>query len=135
MIEHGIYNFSREYCRNNGGGNDYLLSVYDDRSNNIIFNLKDKKSTLINFIQFGGNHYNIAYMQPEEMDYEQWEAIIKRKKDDEYYSRNVAFTDKYQCFRCKKSRACVYQMQTRSADEPMTIFIKCLECGTATKKG
>jgi len=33
------------------------------------------------------------------------------------------------CSRCKKKSKCdYYQMQTRSADEPMTTFVNCLEC-------
>ena len=33
------------------------------------------------------------------------------------------------CSRCKKKSKCTYyQMQTRSADEPMTTFVTCLEC-------
>ena len=33
------------------------------------------------------------------------------------------------CSRCKRKTKCdYYQMQTRSADEPMTTFITCLEC-------
>ena len=33
------------------------------------------------------------------------------------------------CSRCKKKSKCsYYQMQTRSADEPMTTFVTCLEC-------
>lgn len=33
------------------------------------------------------------------------------------------------CQRCKKQTSCdYYQLQTRSADEPMTTFVTCLEC-------
>jgi DNA-directed RNA polymerase subunit M/transcription elongation factor TFIIS len=33
------------------------------------------------------------------------------------------------CSRCKKKAKCTYyQLQTRSADEPMTTFVTCLEC-------
>ena len=33
------------------------------------------------------------------------------------------------CSKCKKSRCQVAQKQTRSGDEPPTIFVTCLECG------
>jgi transcription elongation factor S-II len=33
------------------------------------------------------------------------------------------------CSSCKKKTRCdFYQLQTRSADEPMTTFVTCLEC-------
>lgn len=38
-------------------------------------------------------------------------------------------TDQYKCHRCGKSETTYYEMQTRSADEPTTIFITCLNCG------
>ena len=38
-------------------------------------------------------------------------------------------TDQFLCGRCHKRECTYYEMQTRSADEPMTIFISCLNCG------
>ncbi len=38
-------------------------------------------------------------------------------------------TDIYKCGRCKKRECSYYMLQTRSADEPMTIFITCHNCG------
>ena len=38
------------------------------------------------------------------------------------------------CSRCKKKTNCdYYQLQTRSADEPMTTFVTCLECNKQWK--
>lgn len=42
-------------------------------------------------------------------------------------------SDFYTCKRCKEKKCFVYQSQTRSADEPMTCFIKCTECGNVLK--
>jgi transcription elongation factor S-II len=38
-------------------------------------------------------------------------------------------TDRFLCMRCHKRECTYYELQTRSADEPMTIFITCLNCG------
>ena len=38
-------------------------------------------------------------------------------------------SDMFKCKRCGKSKTRYWEMQTRSADEPMTIFIRCLNCG------
>jgi transcription elongation factor S-II len=35
----------------------------------------------------------------------------------------------FQCKRCKGTKTSHYSMQTRSSDEPMTVFVCCLTCG------
>jgi transcription elongation factor S-II len=39
----------------------------------------------------------------------------------------------YQCGRCKSWKTTYYQMQTRSADEPMTTFVTCVNCSKRWK--
>jgi transcription elongation factor S-II len=35
----------------------------------------------------------------------------------------------FKCSRCKSSKTTFHEKQTRSADEPMTVFVLCLNCG------
>jgi transcription elongation factor S-II len=44
-------------------------------------------------------------------------------------------TDQFKCRRCGKRECTYYELQTRSADEPMTIFITCLNCGKEWRNG
>lgn len=44
-------------------------------------------------------------------------------------------TDQFKCRRCHKQECTYYELQTRSADEPMTIFITCLNCGKEWRQG
>lgn len=44
-------------------------------------------------------------------------------------------TDQFKCRRCNKRECTYYELQTRSADEPMTIFITCLNCGKEWRQG
>jgi Transcription factor S-II (TFIIS) len=37
------------------------------------------------------------------------------------------------CRKCKSKKTHYYQLQTRSADEPMTTYVTCLDCGTKWK--
>jgi DNA-directed RNA polymerase subunit M/transcription elongation factor TFIIS len=60
-----------------------------------------------------------------------WKAAIERMIETEkkLYSKNQAASIVMWCSGCKKKSKCdYYQMQTRSADEPMTTFVTCLEC-------
>ena len=75
-------------------------------------------------------------MNPYELFPEQWEEIIKKKKAKKEleYSRNAGqITYTYKCSRCKKNKCSYYQLQTRSCDEPMTTFVKCLNCSKQWK--
>lgn len=40
-----------------------------------------------------------------------------------------SISDSLECSRCKKKRVSYTQAQTRSADEPMTTFCECMNCG------
>ena len=42
-------------------------------------------------------------------------------------------TDLYRCGKCQQRKCTYFEMQTRSADEPMTCFITCLNCGNRWK--
>jgi DNA-directed RNA polymerase subunit M/transcription elongation factor TFIIS len=44
-------------------------------------------------------------------------------------------TDQFKCRRCNKRECTYYELQTRSADEPMTIFITCVNCGKEWRQG
>merc|ERR1712166_1464750 len=37
----------------------------------------------------------------------------------------------YQCLDCESQNCTSFQMQTRGADEPMTVFCSCLDCGVS----
>ena len=43
-------------------------------------------------------------------------------------------TDQFKCSKCGQRKCTYYQKQTRSADEPMTTFITCVNCGKNWKE-
>ena len=62
---------------------------------------------------------------------ERWRDFIHRRtqKEKRQLEGNKAMaTDQFYCTHCHKRECTYYEMQTRSADEPMTIFIQCLNC-------
>ena len=103
------------------------------------------KSTLSSFsetIQILHNHhmvhtdlYNVV-MTHQELCPTKWNDLIeaKSKRDKNKFEVNLeASTDTFTCRKCKSNKCTYYQMQTRSADEPMTTFVTCLECGNRWK--
>jgi DNA-directed RNA polymerase subunit M/transcription elongation factor TFIIS len=62
---------------------------------------------------------------------ERWVEPLKKiaELDKALYSRKTTANILMYCSSCKKKANCdYYQMQTRSADEPMTTFVTCLDC-------
>ena len=58
---------------------------------------------------------------------------MKKKEKELEIERNKALADEaysglLKCGRCKSMKTTYYQMQTRSADEPMTTYVTCLDC-------
>ena len=74
---------------------------------------------------------SFADMTVVELDPKRWKAQIEAQieKDKHLYSSSGSASIYFYCSACKKKTKCdYYQMQTRSADEPMTTFVTCLEC-------
>ena len=82
------------------------------------------------------SHYDVAFLKHTELMPERWEELLsKKKKIDKckYEKRTEIATDLYRCGKCGKRQCTFYQLQTRSADEPMTNFVTCLNCGKRWK--
>ena len=72
-----------------------------------------------------------AEMTVVELSPKRWKAQIEAQieKEKHLYSPSGSASIYFYCSSCKKKTKCdYYQMQTRSADEPMTTFVTCLEC-------
>jgi len=80
---------------------------------------------------------NIASMSYQELFPEIWKKMMDDKYKREkllYEEKQEAMTDQFKCARCKSRKCTYYELQTRSADEAMTIFITCINCGNRWKQ-
>jgi DNA-directed RNA polymerase subunit M/transcription elongation factor TFIIS len=80
---------------------------------------------------------DISEMDSYQLFEERWkdcflEQQIREKRQLE--GNKAMATDRFLCKRCHKRECTYYELQTRSADEPMTIFITCLNCGKHWKE-
>ncbi len=74
----------------------------------------------------------IANQNYYELCPEVWQSLVDAQAKRERIQLEGDFsraTDKWMCNGCKQRKCTYYELQTRSADEPMTIFIHCLNCG------
>jgi len=73
---------------------------------------------------------------PVERNPTMWGDVLQKalEKDKAKYAKKATANIELWCRSCKKVSKCdYYQVQTRSADEPMTTFVTCLECDTRWK--
>jgi len=134
-IERGVFNYSIKEASSKKiikkWENPRFVHIYLDRLRSICINLKN--SEFLNQIKNKEiAPQSIAFMTHQEMNTSHWRVLIEQKmiRDANKYTTNIqASTDMFTCKKCKSKRCTYYELQTRSADEPATIFITCLDCG------
>ena len=92
---------------------------------------------VIKKIKYGyWNPENIILKKYEELYPELWEEIIlknKKKLDMLTKEQNQQGSSLFKCGKCRLNNCTYYQLQTRSADEPMTTFVTCINCNNRWK--
>jgi transcription elongation factor S-II len=140
-LEIGVYNFSIDYAQEHmiplTWNSDVFKELYTNKARSVYANLNPnfsiKNEELLKRLKMKDfMPHEVAQMKPEEMYPEIWKDILERENlrtKSAYEPVATAMTDRYTCGKCKKNRCSYYELQTRSADEPMTMFITCLHCG------
>lgn len=142
-LEKGIYNYTIKEAETKKvlkkWSNPYFVQIYLDKLKSLWINLKDKNVSE-NILQQINEHqlqpHKVAFMTHQELNPKKWDNLIQQKmKRDKakYETRLQAATDIFTCRKCKSNECTYYQMQTRSADEPMTTFVSCINCGNRWK--
>ena len=138
-LEKGIYNWSlnnattRKIVKH--WSNHFFVQIYLDHLRSIYINLKH--TNVASNINNGSiQSHNVAFMTHCELDPMRWRDLIdqKTKNDANKFETTIeAATDTFTCRKCKSKKCTYMQLQTRSADEPMTTFVSCIECGCRWK--
>ena len=133
-----INEYAERYCKVNNHMPEFSVGIFEHKFDEIV-ELLDPKSPMYNKklisnienkeIKYG----DLPYLEAWEIFPENWEEIIKTNQYREYKQNNLASTNIYTCKNCGCKQHRVSQMQTRSADEPMTTFVTCQKCPTTFK--
>ncbi|XP_039535634.1 transcription elongation factor A protein 3 isoform X3 [Pimephales promelas] len=113
---------------------------YKNRVRSRISNLKDPKNPNLrkNVLAGAIELSRLATMTAEEMasdELKQLRNVLTQEAIREHQMAKTGgtSTDMLQCGKCRKKNCTYNQVQTRSADEPMTTFVLCNECGNRWK--
>lgn len=147
QIESSIYNYSiaratKEYLFSSWD-NPVFKSIYVAKAKSIIRNLSTQfgvQNSEIRDLLFTKQKLQpltLADNLPFDLNPGNWQNIKDEKiKIEQLNKQKTHFntTTMFKCGRCNKRNCSYFELQTRSADEPMTIFITCLECGKKWKR-
>ena len=133
-IESGIFEFSLNYVKTQLLNYDNVTIIYQDKLFEILDNLdvnnkKINNTTLLPAIISGAiPGQTIPFLKMYQLHPQKWKHIIDKNnlRDDILYT--VSTTDSYKCARCGMKKHSYYITQTRSADEPATVFYTCVNC-------
>jgi len=121
---------------NLGGTN----AEYKAKIRSLFVNLKDKNNPDLRESVVSGDLSveKLSKMTSGEMASEERKSADKKIREDNFHKslaagEQQAETDAFQCSRCKQRKCHYRQAQTRSADEPMTTFVTCTNCGNRWK--
>lgn len=137
-ILHFVNDLSIKECIEVDWGNRVFWNMYRNKSISLYENLKGMDSYIENqedwLSKVKSKELSVSDfvdMNSIDMCPARWKATIDNiiENEKKLYSKNDAASIFLWCSSCKKKAKCeYYQMQTRSADEPMTTFVTCLEC-------
>ena len=119
-------------------GNRIFWNMYRNRAISLFENLRGSNSYVQNtenwLEKLKNNEISprsLVTLSAIELYPSRWNDVVNKVIESEknLYSKSESASIIMWCSGCKKKTKCdYYQLQTRSADEPMTTFVTCLEC-------
>ena len=143
-LEKCIFNWAVKKTRSTGDQPSWENHMFKERYKQkflfIHYNLKDPTNEITNQLISGKVPVTeIVYMMPAEINPTGPHAVLLDKMKivamhkESVNSVDDSYEGVFKCAKCKLKKTSYYQMQTRSADEPMTTFVSCINCGNRWK--
>ena len=135
-LEKGIFNETIKFSKENGHelkwSNSEFLKKYSKLSRKVIANVTytpNAKMVKQKIISGEWNPETIASKTHQEL-YPEYHREIMEKVMKKYIGNTIEQEHDgfFTCGKCKSKKTTYRQAQTRSADEPMTTFVTCLNC-------
>ncbi len=147
QLEKGIFDNAFNYAQKNHVPRSWkspiFIEIYRQIIRSVLSNIHPdspvKNPRLLSRILDGEfTLYELPSLTSYEMFPEKWFELRDKQlqREQKILEGNKSrATDQFKCRRCGKRECTYYELQTRSADEPMTIFVTCLNCGKEWRNG
>jgi transcription elongation factor S-II len=121
---------------------------YTNKAKNLVFNLQNNKGMCAGIASGDVDPESLVSMTNEELTSEEKRIEAVTAQKEHLMSRDLDWAKKnrdqimrangldpnaegeFVCRKCKGTKTTHYALQTRSSDEPMTIFVTCLTCNS-----
>ena len=146
QVEKSIYNYTILFCKAKNiqrrWSNQLFKNLYHSKVISIYSNLKKdsyiQNETFLEKLKDGKVKADkVGVLSVYDIFPDNWKELLnaKSKRDKiKYELKPEAMTNLFKCRKCGSRETSYYEVQTRSADEPMTQFITCLKCDNRWKQ-
>lgn len=139
-LERGVFNWSIQYANKHNiiseWSNEYFQLIYKNKLRSVSTNLSKTPKLIQDIADDKTLAKKFASLTHMDMVPSLWSDIIQQLKfanQAKLETTVESMTDAFECRKCHSRKTTYYQLQTRCADEPMTVFVTCLECGSRWK--
>ena len=134
-MEKGIFNTVVDFCKINKTplkwSNPEFTKKYSTIARRILANLSytpNSTSFKTSIINGDIEPYKVATFTRDQFNPELWDNLKKISIEKSTIKEDIVEEGMFKCNKCKSNKTTYYQMQTRSADEPMTTYVTCMNC-------
>jgi len=133
-LEKNIFNYAVNISKNPRWDDNDFKKMYKHKFLSIQTNIRNNPTLKDKILKKKIKTKEVVEMRPEQLNPDglyakQMEAKIHKELRKEYLAREMKNQEGFfTCNRCRSKKTTYYQLQTRSADEPMTTFVSCLNC-------
>lgn len=116
---------------------DTFRNRYTQRALGLAFNVRTAPGVRARLLAGDLPPKRFVAMTPYEVRPDIWEPVFAQLATKQLRRMAPVPTthdSPYACGKCKSKKVCMTQLQTRSADEPMTCFFFCQDCGKNWKQ-
>lgn len=134
-LEKGVFNTTIKDCKQNSHTLSWSSKYFQKKYSTVARRILANMSYTTNAEQFKNRllsgdikPHEAAEYTREELNPDVWGRLKAESLAKLIVKKEVAEDGMFKCNRCKSMKTVYYQMQTRSADEPMTTYVTCTNC-------